>query len=244
MKTFITSTILFFSLQLGYTCSCFPISEYFCPTVNWAAPNIEQLPLYIVRAKVDGINGYLMDITVTEQLFGETTDTDLTVIGQDGLNCNQWLDVFEPNQEVILALYGGYQTQHYNLNGCGRFYLHVEEEAVVGPITPDSESMAYTDFRTKVQECLQVTDIDIAHPVKESLSVTPNPCREELQINLSFAPELTGEVYLLDANGSVVKKVKHNVASLTLDISLYPSGLYFVKVVQGNRTFTQKVVKI
>ena len=243
MKALITTTVLVLSLNYGYSCSCFYISEYFCPTVNWVAPYIEQHPLHIVRGKVQAINGYLMDVTVTESLFGGIDEPNITVIGQDGLNCNQYLDVFESGQEVILALNNGFETENFNLSGCGRFYLHVENEMVVGLIDSLSESTPYEEFIDQVQQCLQVTDIQDVPEDNSNIQIFPNPCTDQVTINLPTTSNETNILSILSASGKLVGQFKNNNSSVNLDLTSYPSGLYFIKVIQGDRYLVKKLIK-
>ena len=243
MKAFITSIFLTLSLNYGYSCSCFYISDYFCPSINWVAPYIEQYPIHIVRGKVQSINGYLMDIAVSESLFGSIDEPNITVIGQDGLNCNQYLDVFEADQEVILALNNGFETENFNLSGCGRFYLHIENEMVVGLIDSLSESTPYEDFRGQVQQCLQVTDVEDTPNDPEGVKIFPNPCTDQVTVNLPNAINGVFHISIINANGQLVNQLENTTTAANLDLSAYPSGLYFIKVVQGDRSYVEKLIK-
>lgn len=243
MKQLMTLVLFLFSFNAAYTCSCFHISDYFCPTMNWAAPYLEQNPLFIVKAKVLGISGHLMNVKVTENIFDEISDEEIIVIGQDGLNCNQGLGPFAVGQEVILALYEAYQQDRYDLNGCGRFYLHVDGDNVVGPIASDSNSQPYEEFRAQISQCFQATDTE--NPYNEpEISIFPNPCNDQLQVKLSQFDQTNAQIILMSPNGQVLQKMENIGAASELNLTPYPAGLYFVRVTQGNRSFGKKVVKI
>lgn len=242
MKKLISLTLFLFAFNVAYNCSCFYISDYFCPTMNWAAPYLEQNPLFIVKAKVLGINGYLMDVKITENIFDEVSNEEVTIIGQDGLNCNQGLGPFAEGQEVILALYEAYEQGMYNLNGCGRFYLHVDGDDVVGPISNETNSQPYTEFRSGITECFQITSTEYPEEALD-ISVFPNPCTDQLQVKLAGS-SINSQVVLMNTNGQVLERILSNDPIAELNMGPYPAGLYFVQVVQGNRVFSQKVVKV
>lgn len=242
MKHLFTLVFVLFTFNFASTCSCFLISDYFCPTINWAAPHLEQNPLYIVRAKVLAINGHFMDVKITENLFLEITEEEITIIGQDGLNCNQGLGPFVVDQEVILALYAAYESERYNLSGCGRFYLHIDGDNVVGPISNESNSQPYTEFRSGISECFQITDTE--NPSDEAaFLISPNPTRDQVQISLPISNHQS-QIFLISPSGQILQKVTSEKASKTFDLSPYPAGLYFVKVIQGDKIFSKKIIKV
>lgn len=244
MKKLITLTLFLGLFSYTYACSCFYISEYFCPTMNWVMPYNEQNQVFIIRAKVQSINGHLMQVKLVENLFSEITEEEFFVIGQDGLNCNQYLSVFDEGQEVILALYNAFEEGRYNLNGCGRFFLHLDGENVVGPISQTADSQPYNDFKSRLGDCFQITDIDTPANSEAVCTIAPNPCRDQIQIQLPDNAGSHNQVFVFNAKGELLQTQRGNSSTEKMDLSPYPAGLYFVKVVQGNQTFTQKVVKI
>jgi hypothetical protein len=77
----------------------------------------------------------------------------------------------------------------------------------------------------------------------ESVTVYPNPVEQMLNINLNG---LTGnsEINLYNLNGVRIMSKKTNQSAIQFDLSKLSSGVYMIKVLNGNKTVSRhKIVK-
>jgi hypothetical protein len=96
------------------------------------------------------------------------------------------------------------------------------------------------------QQKLIITAVEefIIDPV--SVTVFPNPTSEI--VNIEFDTPTEGEItlYLLDAQGKLVKTEKIESATSNKQINMQdlPSGLYYLRLMQGKLVNVYKVVKL
>ncbi|MCA1747891.1 MAG: T9SS type A sorting domain-containing protein [Bacteroidales bacterium] len=83
---------------------------------------------------------------------------------------------------------------------------------------------------------------------EEKLSLYPNPARDQLKIEFRSDNLTSPEIQIIDLTGKVVKrfdrKMNHeqDIFNVELDISTLQPGVYFVKVIQGDRLFSKKLM--
>jgi len=77
------------------------------------------------------------------------------------------------------------------------------------------------------------------------ISVTPNPTKGILQIQISNANTLQGaEIRLYSPQGTLIRQVNNLSEITTLDISDQPNGIYIMQVVLNNKEIsTWKIIK-
>ena len=75
---------------------------------------------------------------------------------------------------------------------------------------------------------------------ESNLSVFPNPAVNQLTVT---SEKTLNNVELLDALGRTVLTQTSNANRFQLDLSQIPSGIYLLRATDGERMFTQKVVK-
>jgi len=76
---------------------------------------------------------------------------------------------------------------------------------------------------------------------EESFRVYPSPVSEKLVV------ETTGVTYrleLLNLQGKVLQSTDVDTDQFIFDMSLYPQGVYLIKIVTDNRRFVKKIIKI
>lgn len=69
-------------------------------------------------------------------------------------------------------------------------------------------------------------------------SIYPNPCSNKLNININNYDDF--EVYIYNSFGNEILKLK-SIFDLNIDLSDYESGIYFLKIKQGNKWFSDKI---
>jgi len=80
-----------------------------------------------------------------------------------------------------------------------------------------------------------------------SVTVVPNPVKESMQISISASAETNVQVTIFDFTGKAVRTMQARStkgrSTLTLNgLKTWPKGIYVVKVVLGEKVFTEKVV--
>ncbi|WP_289053587.1 discoidin domain-containing protein [Carboxylicivirga marina] len=85
------------------------------------------------------------------------------------------------------------------------------------------------------------TDIEDFVKEKDTVSVYPNPAHSVINVDLG-SNSTVSEVVVYNTVGSVVYVNKTVQGVLSIDVSKYTSGLYFVKIVSGNKIVTKSVI--
>jgi len=75
---------------------------------------------------------------------------------------------------------------------------------------------------------------------EQQVVMSPIPTQDELTIR--FNESQTKQVYLITTKGEIIEHFEAN-SQLTISLSNYPKGIYFVRIVSGNNSFTRKIVK-
>lgn len=80
------------------------------------------------------------------------------------------------------------------------------------------------------------------------LTVYPNPASEQLNVRLQSGNPIAPQIRILDLTGKVVLEFDDPFSlsgenfRASIDISDLSNGIYFVKVVQGDKAYTKKLV--
>lgn len=83
---------------------------------------------------------------------------------------------------------------------------------------------------------------------KKALTIYPNPANEKLTIELQSEKSTYPEIKIFDLTGKLIIKFEkqcfyeQEIFKAELDISDLSTGIYFVKLIQGDTTFTEKLV--
>jgi len=80
----------------------------------------------------------------------------------------------------------------------------------------------------------------------QSISLSPNPTNGRVNLSVPNAPAMDMRIELLDMVGHVLQKRQigqFQGNSLEMDLSSYPNGLYFVRIVADKHLKTVKVIK-
>ncbi len=78
--------------------------------------------------------------------------------------------------------------------------------------------------------------------VKQTVTVYPNPFKDELYVQLNNA-DTGSEIRLMDITGKVWHAQTGKVGEQSIQVSKLPAGVYFLQVVNNERTTTKKIVK-
>ncbi len=74
------------------------------------------------------------------------------------------------------------------------------------------------------------------------LSIFPNPANTCVYIECSFLPELKTKMIILDSSGKIILNELVQSVSVKIDVSDFPAGMYFVRMVNEKSSITQKLI--
>ncbi|MDF1570281.1 MAG: T9SS type A sorting domain-containing protein [Bacteroidales bacterium] len=85
-------------------------------------------------------------------------------------------------------------------------------------------------------------------PGKKPLSIYPNPATDQLKVEFTTENAMVPEIRIYDLTGKMVRRFDEEITldskvfKADLDISDLKSGIYFVKVIQGERVWSEKLL--
>lgn len=83
---------------------------------------------------------------------------------------------------------------------------------------------------------------------EKPLTIYPNPASDVLKVEFKAESAMVPEIKIFDLTGKVIKQfdkefnLNNEVFKADLDISDLNTGIYFVKVIQGEQTWSEKLV--
>ncbi|MBL7932001.1 MAG: T9SS type A sorting domain-containing protein, partial [Bacteroidia bacterium] len=207
---------------------------------------------YVWKSSTGNLNGATMAVTLiaptTYSLVGATTagcsSTLVTTIQIDPLPVN-----------TVVAT-------HVTCGGCSDATVSVASSGATQPYTylwtPGSITTAQIDNVSEGCYTVVVTDAkgckstdttcvlfdvgisEINSSLKE-IVLMPNPTKASFEIKFGMNTSRTIEV--VDALGRIVKTTSASGPSITLDLAKFADGVYYVKIISGDRIETRKIVK-
>ncbi len=169
--------------------------------------------------------GYILTGSTSSYGSGGPGDFDVYVVRTDEIGDTIWTKTFggqfsDMGRSVRTTTDGGYaisgMTRSMGNGGADVYLIKTDEDGIV-------------------------TDLTDYYRQKNKLSIYPNPCTDKITIE-SIEP--ITEVCIFNANGGVVKYLEaaNNSIRVSLSPENYRPGIYYVKVVTENQTFTQKLI--
>jgi len=88
-----------------------------------------------------------------------------------------------------------------------------------------------------------LSSIDYSELVKD-LKIFPNPSTDVLTVNMHNTNDLQLDYQIVDINGKVLKAEKNIQDETNINVSAYPSAIYFLKIANQNKEVkTFKIIK-
>jgi len=190
----------------------------------------------------DFVDESLRTVKTIENINQEIEEESFTLLGQDGLNCGELLNLFEIGDTLVLALHNTNGTgEMYYLDGCGQSYLHYSNNQVSGYINGAFETQDYETFKENIQSCL--LGVDIENIEEKPLRVYPTITNHQLVVETER--DFIDSVYFYSSNGELVSQFDDlNSSQATLNTTDLAKGVYFVAVRTKGKTVTKKIVKM
>jgi hypothetical protein len=111
-----------------------------------------------------------------------------------------------------------------------------ESEVMIGnPIYQKHGSVFFRFINSDVFEYLK-------NPL-HGLIVFPNPARDKIHIQFQIEPDLGTFISLTDLTGKEIINKEANLIFEDLNISTYPSGIYFIRITCREHTIIKKIIK-
>jgi hypothetical protein len=92
-------------------------------------------------------------------------------------------------------------------------------------------------------EMVYTINTNIDNTDQNRFNLYPNPSQDQCTLTLQEYPESSSSIFIYDAFGREINTFAIESQTITLDVSQYASGLYFVKIVTPSFTQTKKLVK-
>jgi len=145
----------------------------------------------------------------------------------------------QTTKQEVIASAGGYNTSSDNALSIS----WTLGETIIPTFTSQDGTLILTHG---FQQKLIITGIDenIDAPVK--VTIYPNPASETVKIKFETATDKEILLYLLDAQGKLVKTDRIDEASTEKEINMedLPAGLYYLRLMKGTQINVYKVVKL
>ncbi|MGB3800901.1 MAG: RICIN domain-containing protein, partial [Lewinella sp.] len=165
----------------------------------------------------------------------------------NGADVSQYANTTHPNSHWRLQPYGDYYRLQNRgtglyLDGMGRTANGDAVGQYANTTHPNAQWQLVgvsASFRTA--EASEVVSPEQAR-LSPAMSIYPNPVRESLQIRL-MEREATGPARLFSVAGQLVVEKVLQYGTNQLDMSSYPSGVYFLEVPLNTGTERSKIIK-
>jgi hypothetical protein len=118
---------------------------------------------------------------------------------------------------------------------------------------PDALSLSCFSYDSQLiwqnpefDQCYMNTLTSVYDPAGQALSLFPNPAAEFLTIQLEAAAGSTTDIRIYNLNGNVIKSKTVNSfgSQVTILMEGIKPGLYFVEVINGNKRFIKRFVRL
>lgn len=190
---------------------------YRSPKGNW----ITQSGMYYdTLTTVNGCDSiYVLDVTIDTVNVGVTVDNNIITATQQGASY-QWLDCangFAPLTNATFSTFApsidGTYAVEVTLNTC-----------------------------KDTSECVQLINVSTNNPEVTQIKIQPNPTKGELLV--THIQSNIERVVVLNVNGqTVVENNPIESKSVSVDLSSFPNGVYFIEVISNGQSSKYKVIK-
>ena len=193
------------------------------------------------------------DVEGTNEIIADTEGNySLKVIDANGCEATDFvnLGLYETPETPIVSYANGILSSTVE----SEYQWYLNNQTLSGftaqQFTPEQDGNysveVWSEFgcKSSQSESVEVILVGIADLLKENMSIYPNPTKGKLVIDLrnNFNNVSTLQLNLLDSSGKLILCKKLEPIT-TLDLSSYPSGLYFIHFINLNEAVSFKIVK-
>lgn len=231
----LTLLFLLFAHSFLPACSCGPYVPIFCEAVR---DRFQVAVVEITETLSPSLKKASIIIDLSEKFARDT----VYIIGQDGLNCGEDMNLFSAGDTLLMGLTGWDNDSTYILSACGRTYLEFAGDTVFGPIYQNVNKMSLPDFAENLENCLLLVDIANPDIDPSQLKLFPNPARGGF--TLESKSEAIKNISVFNTAGRLLIQEKMPAATKRhqMDLSLLPPGVYITRVLTSLGFITKRVV--
>lgn len=150
--------------------------------------------------------------------------------------------LFQLNLDFKIKFTEGDTTLRLNLlSNSDSFYIPLKDK-VTGIVVDPDNWILNEEGTVKEITTLSISDSPIDN--KSLFNFSPNPVKETIKVN--FNENLTNyenQIQIMDINGRLIKAYKTNSNSYPIDVSFLTNGIYFIRGISTNKSYTYKFVK-
>lgn len=231
----LTLLFLLFAHSFLPACSCGPYVPIFCEAVR------DRYQVAVVEI-TETLSPSLKKASIINDLSKKIIRDTVYIIGQDGLNCGEDMNLFSVGDTLLMGLTEWDNDSTYILGGCGRTYLEFARDSVFGPIYQHVNKLSLPEFAEGLESCLLLVDTANPDLLPSQLRLFPNPSRG------SFTLESKGKaiknIAVFSTSGQLLIEEKMPAATQIhqMDLSLLPPGVYITRILTGPGFITKRVV--
>jgi PKD repeat protein len=205
-------------------------------TVIWNSTfsGTAYVSLYGVNDCGNGVSSDALEVNVESAPEPEITGASVVCDYQDG---DYSVDDFEGATYTWETTGGGTITAGQGTNSITVTWGMAGNGTVSVTVESANGCVGVSDaFDVLIDDCTGIGD----HPSDATIAVHPNPARDHVVIEADVTIE---HVTVLDFLGKQLYSSDENSKSVKIDISGFPAGTYFVRVVSENSIATKRLIK-
>ena len=258
--------LLYVPLSLS-ACSCVFTSQFCDYTeayLEWSPDSTVVMRARLLEYRTPDVNGFfpLYDYEVLEVLVGEFDAPMVSLLGQDGANCNgPWAQVRAGEEYIVMFsnrknYFSAYGIRNFSnpypihdYPGCGDATLALENGLVSGPIADGVTRLNLDAFKDQLGGCIGEELLN-AGPFGNLLSyeatVRPNPASEIFLVTFTEATPVFA-LQLFDVAGRLVSEDRYGgqeIMEHRVNVSDLPAGVYQLIVKTDGLWIKKRVVVI
>lgn len=244
MKKVISLLILIISSQIGNSCSCPEFVNEFCTSADTSD--------FIALVELIEFEDNSVAIFKRIENLNKSIPDTISVLGSDGLNCNETLTNFSIGDTLIVNFdnyspIGEQSAQNLNfydwgINGCTRHFLTFISDIVFGGITNIVDQTSFKVFKESIMSCIDFK-VNISDIQVNEINIYPNPSSGIYLIEI--INEKIQKIDAFNINGQSIEfrlNVKGNIVEL--DISENQRGIYQLIITSKTGILSNTIVKI
>lgn len=117
--------------------------------------------------------------------------------------------------------------------------LEERTHKIVQYVTPDGGNGTFLKYESPEQNTSGTTKQALS-----ALHIVPNPGNGHFTLSVSNAIIAPGQLFIYDMLGVIIMRATfNNPQSIVINLADYPSGVYFIRCILGNKVLNQRMVK-
>ncbi len=236
--------LIFVGIHIGTACSCWPYQSAFCT-------NVRADDHVILAEVIDFPETYLMEVEIIQNINNAINEDTIVILGQDGINCGEWLELFNISDTLILAVDWAHINEDpswYLEGACGLHYLRYENGMVNGQITHSLTTQPFSEFEDDMPACVDyavttVSALDILEK-EGGVKTFPNPISDKCFITSEGIAMEQYDIY--DAKGTLIlsENLRQPLENIEINTNDLDKGVYYIRMKTPKGILTRRLLKI